>query len=284
MRALGASLGEADHDRDDSARDGERARAGEYAPLSRSDRHEGQVERWILPQDRLLELAQLLARLDAELLDESPAGIRVGAEGLGLPSRPVERQHQLPAKAFPQRMFRDQRLELRHECVVASQRKLRVETFLDRDEPQLIEAVDLGLRELLVAELTQRVSAPERERAFDRRERLGRLAVRVFASAFVEELLEAADVDLLGVGLEDVPAGPGGERLVRFERLPQPRDLDVEAVVGPRRRPTRPKCLDQALARDDLVRVHHEERQEGARLGTAQWERSAVANGLHRPE
>ena len=65
--------------------------AATSAQLCRLDR-----QRRILAQDRGLQLAQLRARLQAELLDQRPARIAEGGERIGLPAAAVERQHQLP--------------------------------------------------------------------------------------------------------------------------------------------------------------------------------------------
>jgi hypothetical protein len=54
-------------------------------------------DRDLLAQDRAVELLECRAGLDPELVDERPAGGLVHLECLGLPPRPVERQHQLAA-------------------------------------------------------------------------------------------------------------------------------------------------------------------------------------------
>src|SRR3954466_13640000 len=66
--------------------------AGGASAGSRLDR--AGVERRVLPQDCLLELLQLSARLDAQLLDERHPRIAVRLERLCLATRPVEREHQ----------------------------------------------------------------------------------------------------------------------------------------------------------------------------------------------
>ena len=66
-----------------------------------------------------MELPQLAARLDAELLHEQPARGLVGGERVGLAARAVEREHQLAAKPFAKRMLRRERLELADELGVA---------------------------------------------------------------------------------------------------------------------------------------------------------------------
>jgi hypothetical protein len=58
----------------------------------------------------------------------------------------------------------------------------------------------------------------------------------------------------------------------------------VEAVLGGSRRPVAPELVDQAVARDHLVRVEHEEREEGALLGTPNRNAPPARSHLEWPE
>ena len=79
LRALRSALRH-DHDRRDGD-SGERERdgAGQRPTPPRAPRRAREVERRILAEDRLLELAKRLARLDPELLDEPLARVAVDA-------------------------------------------------------------------------------------------------------------------------------------------------------------------------------------------------------------
>ena len=81
------------------------------------------------------------------------------------------------------------------ERVVATERQLGVDPLLGRDEPQLLEPVDLGAGEVLVGEIRERIAAPETKCRVERRERLGRPALGVRPPALFEQALEAVDVD-----------------------------------------------------------------------------------------
>src|SRR5439155_25090322 len=72
--------------------------------------HGRRLERGILPEDRLFQLAQLPSRLDPELVDEEPPSCVIGLEGFRLAPGAVERAHQLAAQVLSQRMSRDQGL------------------------------------------------------------------------------------------------------------------------------------------------------------------------------
>ncbi len=52
-----------------------------------------------------------------------------GRERLGVPSLPVEREHQLAARALAQRLARHERLQLRRDVRVAAEREVRVDSW-----------------------------------------------------------------------------------------------------------------------------------------------------------
>jgi len=54
----------------------------------------------ILSQDLPLELLELRARLEAQLVAERLAGLPIGLERVRLPARGVERAHQLSLQPF----------------------------------------------------------------------------------------------------------------------------------------------------------------------------------------
>ena len=72
----------------------------------------GRVELRVLRQDRVLEGAQLGARLDADLLDERAPGAAVGLERVRLAAAAVQREHQLRAQVLAQRLLGDGGLQL----------------------------------------------------------------------------------------------------------------------------------------------------------------------------
>ena len=118
------------------------------------------VERSVLLEDRLLEVAQWATRLDPELLDEQTAAIAVRGERVGLPAGAIEGQHQLTTKPLAERVLVDEPLKLGDERAMPAERELCLQTIFERPEPQLAQPRDLGLRPRLVRQITQRV-APE---------------------------------------------------------------------------------------------------------------------------
>jgi hypothetical protein len=76
-----------------------------------------------------------------------------------------------------------------------------------------------------------------------------------------------------------LPASPGG-----LEDLAQLRDVHLEGVRRCLGRVGRPESLDQAIARDDLVGVEEEDREESALLVPSERDRTAAFVDLERPE
>ena len=89
----------------------------------------------------------------------------VDGESFGLPTRPVEREHELGAEPLAVWMLDGERLQLRHERKLAAQCELGVDSFLDRGETKLIEALDLHTGERLELEVGKRSSVPQGHRA-----------------------------------------------------------------------------------------------------------------------
>src|SRR5262249_57763871 len=73
------------------------------------------LETRLLAEDGAVEPLQRRARLDAELVDECAPGVEIRLERLGLAARAVERQHQLAAQPFAERVLPDEGLELAGE-------------------------------------------------------------------------------------------------------------------------------------------------------------------------
>ena len=118
----------------------------------------------VLPKDRPLQLLERRARIDPELVDERPARVLVGVQRLRLPTRPVERRHQIPAQAFAERMLGDEGLELRDQLVVAPQCEVGIDAELHCCQPDLLEPGDRRLGEGLVREIPERRPSPQRQR------------------------------------------------------------------------------------------------------------------------
>ena len=173
----------------------------------------------------LLELPQLGARLDPELVERGPR-VAVRLQRLRLPARAVQREHQLAAQPLAMRMLRDQRLQLADELGVPAQRQVGLDPLLERRQPQLLEPAALDPRERLLAELRQRRAAPQRQRlAQQPRRTLG-----VGVARLGDEPLEARQVDQLRLDLRAGSPAAASCSASGRQHLPQPRDVHLHGL------------------------------------------------------
>ena len=170
-------------------------------------------------------------------------------ERVGLSPRAVESQHQLCASPLAQRLRPDKRLELGHELGVAAEGEVGFDPILQGGKPQLLEPGDLGLRELLVPEVRERRSAPDRKRNAQRLGSSARLALLDCLPSLPDERLEAPGVEVGRLDVKNV-ALPARLEAGSSQSLAELRDVDLDALDRLRRRPTVPELLDQTL---DLV-------------------------------
>ena len=147
--------------------------------LPRGAARRRQVQARVLAEDAQLELAQRRPGSMPSSLDERPASALEHLQRVGLPAAAVEREHQLAAQALAEHVLGDERLELRHQVVMAAERQVGVDAILERGEPQLVQPGDLALRERLAAEIGQRLAVPQRERIAQARRPLGRIVPRL---------------------------------------------------------------------------------------------------------
>ena len=147
---------------------GRGARFGSAGP---SSAYEREPEARDLSQNGTFELLQLLARIDAELVDEDPACVLVGGEGFRLAARPVEREHELCTRTLAIAMRRHERLELNDDVRVATQLELGLDEILARRQLELLEASDGGVGERLESEVGERGprNNPSASRSFSAR-------------------------------------------------------------------------------------------------------------------
>ena len=231
----------------------------------------GEIERGILVENRALELPERERGFDAERLHERASRIAIRRERVRLPSRAIESEHELGAEALTEWVPAHQQLELGDELGIAAEGEIHLDPFLEGLEPKLLEPRDLGLRPRLVGELDQRLSSPERKRLPQQPARLDRgRGPRV-----TDELLETEQIERPGIGMELVRRGDGPDQ-VAAERPAELRDVGLEHLRCRGRRPAGPDLLDQAIARDRLVRPKKEDDEQRAGLARTQRHDAAV--------
>ena len=136
-----------------------------------SDRPEGEerrdarhVHRRVLREHQPLQLLQLRAGVDAELVGQRPPRALVGRERVGLPAAAVLRAHQQGPERLAHRVPADQRLELGDRRRDAGPAEVGGDPLLEGVQPQRTEPLGLDVERLAAGELGVRPTAPRAER------------------------------------------------------------------------------------------------------------------------
>jgi hypothetical protein len=126
-------------------------------------------------------------------------------------------------------MLRGECFQLRDERQLTTECELRVDAFLDRGEPQLLEALDLHTRERLELEVGQGPSLPQVHRRTQRLGRRDRVAGRKRFPAGGDEAFEPFQVELAGLDAKQVAGRTRDESWLaagsRRQHLAQARDV-----------------------------------------------------------
>src|SRR4029077_962417 len=185
----------------------------------------------------------------------------------------------MAAEALAERIRVNERFELRHEIVVVAERELEVDTSLDARKPELVEAIDLVPREVVVREVVRRGTAPERERLAQLRGCRGTLE----RPGFGEELLESVRVEVFRRDLQPVT---GSDRLHGFrpELLAQARYVSLQRLGRGLGRLAVPQLVDEPVAGHRLAGVQQHDREQLSLLPAAQLDRGVAFADLERPE
>jgi len=241
-----------------------------------------QEKRRVMPEDPLLERSERRGRHEPELLVEGPAEVLQRRQRVRVPPAAIQREHQLRPRALTERLAGDERLELwRHGCVLP-EGQLGVDAILDAVEAQLRQARRLEHGERL-AELRERLAAPQGERFAEQASGRARVARGERAAPGVPQPLESGEIDRLGGDDERVAARTRDEH-VRGQSLAQLRDVDLHHLRRGLRRVLPPEILDQALRGNGAVGVEGEAGEQRAGSAAAELHRCACIAHLERTE
>ena len=230
-----------------------------------------------------LEIAQLVARIEAELVGEQRARASRGGKRFRLSPRAVEGEHELARQTLAQRVLRRQPLELRYDLGMAAEGEVRLQALFETAEPKLVQAPRFQREGAAVGHVAERGPAPERERrAQASRGEPGRPALERVAS-FAEEALEPPDVELIRLDLQSVPGRPSRERL-GAECRTKAGDVDPQRRLGTRRRGAVPEPVDEPVARYRAPRLDEEQGQQCPLPSTADLHCLPVAHRFDRAQ
>jgi hypothetical protein len=239
-------------------------------------------------EDVLLQIAQPLSGLDAELLHEPGASGLEGRQCVGLPPAAIERQHLQLHQALLEGMRDDQRVQLPQQLAVAAKLKIELDPLDDRSQALLLELRPLGGKQTVRAHSPERLSAPETERLVDPLPSDSRLTVRARPMRLAERLLPAVDIALARLHIQSVAVRlidePAAVTASLAQRLAQARDMHLQAVTRSRGRVLAPQLVDQPLSGHDATAHQRQDRKQRAGPLTSQPYRPATRPRLDRTE
>ena len=223
--------------------------------------------------------------LDAELLDHAMPAVSERPQRVGLPSTPVEREHQLGEQTFAERVLRDQTLELGYHHAVPAERQVALDTLLQRRQPQLGEVGDGALGEGLIRELVECRSLPKPERSPQQvgsarhRRRRGPLDHGPKPEGVHSFPLDAQRVARRTRDEDPRSASPAA---LRLQPVTERGHQTVERLHGGGRRSFAPEPVEQAIGRDHLTRPQHEHCQKHPGPPPRQRDRATADQHLER--
>ena len=181
------------------------------------------------------------------------------------------------------RVLGDERLELSDQLVVSPERELGVDPELDCGQPDLLEPGDGSLSKALKGEVGKRRASPQLQCVVESLRRVGRQAASQQAPRLVGEVLEAVEIELVGLDPDEVARRPGRQHVVR-KGLAKSRDVDAQRGRGVLGRVHAPELVDQPVGRNDLVRVEEKRSEQRTWPGPAQRNLAAFLPHLERSQ
>ena len=238
----------------------------------------------LLAQDRLLQPAQVLPRLQPQLRGQQFTGPPVGRQRVGLAFGPVQRQHQQPPQPLPHRVLRDQALQLPGHLRVQAQLDVGLDAAFCRRQAELLQPRGLPRQRLHLTHISQRPPPPQPQGLPEMPRRGGRLAAAEHRMPRGDQPLEPARIHHLRVDAEHIAAPARRQRRVRGQLRPQPRDIRPQCLRRTRRRAAPPQLLHQPPGGHHPAGLQHQQRQYRPRPRAAHTDLAARPENLHRPQ
>ena len=212
-----------------------------------------------------------MSRLDAQLVDQHPARVRVSGQRLGLPPGAGQRQHQLCVEPLTERMFGDERPQFGDELIVAAESQVGLDAPLKRLDPHLVKPRYPRVPQRLAGHVGQWRALPQRQ---SRGRGSGGVDPRLIADRRARALAKALEFQhvRLSIGHPQQVAGIAGHDAIRaigFEDSAEPQHVTAERRCGAGRRRAIPDRVRQLVDRDRRVGLQQQGRQQHSKAGAA---------------
>ena len=234
-----------------------------------------EVQRRIVIKHGALQRFQFSSRINPQFAVEDLARLLVHVEGLGLPSRTVERQHQARVEDLAQRHFANEPSKVGDELQMTTTGELGIDPPFEGDGPKFVEPCTVSSSRVGSCEIRERGAAPQGERD---RQGIGgglRIANGECSGRLGKEGLEAPEIDVAFLGAQPVAVRlrlDAGDA----ECPTQARHVDPNRVPRTGGRIVAPDLIDEVVRRDGLADVQDKERENrplqiAADLDAAAW-------------
>ena len=239
------------------------------------------ADRFVLREDRRLQLAKLRTGLEPELLRQHASCFVKGVERGGLAAAPIQRKHQLAPQALAKRVIGRRGADLREDLGVVAQCQRGVESVLQGVDAERFEASRLGTSPSRVEEAGQRRPAPQAQRLIDHLDRSARHRAAQRSAGSIEPFGEHQRVDdsagqRVAVSRRDDRGGS--------EHLAQPRHVVLQRIAGVTGSVCAPQRIGQRVHGDDATRVQRQEGDDLTALGPARIDTGSPDQHLERAQ
>ena len=183
-------------------------------------------------------------------------------------------------------MLAYEHVQLSENLLLAAESEVALDPVHQRRDTQLVQPCHLVAAQRFQLQPRERGATPESKRFPEAFGSALELTVRHRSAGLGHDLLHHCGVELFW--LEAQPIAPRSRRdgivTLPREHPTQLRDIDVDRLARRRRRRFPPQVVDQALARDELVRVQEEDGEDETLLERPQRNRLALVEHFERPK
>ncbi len=182
-----------------------------------------------------MQLAELGAGFNAELVRDHLASLRVGLQGLRLPAGAVQGPHEQGPHALADRMIGEQPAQLRHDLGLPPAGQVGLDTQFQCFDPGFLEPAGLGADQRRGRHVSERPAAlPQAESLVEQVGRVLALPGGQGLPALGGEPGEPIRIDVIGRDQQLVSGVPGHQDLaLRITDQPaQPEDVDTDRLLA----------------------------------------------------
>ncbi len=235
-----------------------------------------------------LQRGEIGPGVDAELVVEMAPDLMVRGERIGLPTAPVQRDHQQLPQPLPQRIALRRHAKIRRDLRVATSGQQRPKPLLDHRRPYLVQPCRRACHPPLARKVREDRATPQRERLVKDRHRRRRITPGEPVPLSCETL-EHHRVDIVAPGAQHVPGRLADKdrrrrtrQAFRLESTSQIRHIHVQRPRRPSRRLIPPHVVNQTLSRHHPIDLQQQQRQHRSLTRLTEIDRRSVVTGRHK--